>query len=673
MRYGHEVWRVVGGGVVTVDASVAASGLLLYFMPATGQPDFEIAFGPGVTVLQASDATLNSASAEAQTVEIIFQDDNVARVVSVEHTYKTVLDWCACDGVTNDTPAFVGMLTELNGAPARIPAGTVVKLDTAAVYTGPVNISGDGVIQHTRLGGLSVSQPLTALGAVAAITTVSAPAGFASANTTHITLAAAPPASVVRGRVLLVSSDDQLAEQPGAFRGELGRVLSVSGATITLAGLFEFTYSAAVVCHMLSDTPVKIQARFSNPTYLTDNSPQAGPALLVVNAADAELDIKTDGQATAAVQTVGCWAPKISLVANNSRNDHVNSSYGYGVVLSGATAFAAVKAQGTSNRHLISGGANANSLTGYRGAPRHNTIYDSLAIDPLSTGFDTHEAMYHTRFVDCWVRKNHGNIDYVTENTLFDFADRGAGTQLINCGSHGNGGVRLGGAGYLRSGAAGKYTTRLIGHKADVDVFSAGIGLVVASAVNAATAAQHEVEIENSRLRRTVVTINSLAPRVTIDGLDLREQDGSMSLGSNNTVRIRRLVRRRAAGNLPNVLVGPGTNVTVEDYTAEATAFSNGALIRATGGAGTATVRFGRVYTPGATPAEVANSDGTTLLAASLLGAALRPVAIGATTARPVLGAFEIGQQYIDTTLSPAGTPITWTGSAWVNASGTAV
>lgn len=44
----------------------------------------------------------------------------------------------------------------------------------------------------------------------------------------------------------------------------------------------------------------------------------------------------------------------------------------------------------------------------------------------------------------------------------------------------------------------------------------------------------------------------------------------------------------------------------------------------------------------------------------------------GATASRPTLGASDIGFMYLDTTLAAAGKPIWWTGTAWVDSSGTA-
>jgi hypothetical protein len=40
---------------------------------------------------------------------------------------------------------------------------------------------------------------------------------------------------------------------------------------------------------------------------------------------------------------------------------------------------------------------------------------------------------------------------------------------------------------------------------------------------------------------------------------------------------------------------------------------------------------------------------------------------------RPVLGPDDAGCLYFDTTLAAAGKPIWWTGTAWVDATGTAV
>lgn len=45
----------------------------------------------------------------------------------------------------------------------------------------------------------------------------------------------------------------------------------------------------------------------------------------------------------------------------------------------------------------------------------------------------------------------------------------------------------------------------------------------------------------------------------------------------------------------------------------------------------------------------------------------------GVTTSRPVLIAENSGRMYFDTTLAAAGKPIWWTGTVWVDATGTVV
>lgn len=584
-----------------------------------------------------------------------------------------IRNWCVADGVTDDSASFLAALTEANGKRITIPHGVTLNLPSMVTYTGPVRLGGDGSIKHTRDGGLYVTQNITSLGSVSSTTTVALPAGFSSANTSQMVLASAPPASVVRGSILMICSDDSLPETAGAYLAELVRVQDVTGATITLSELLEFTYSTAVVAYLLDESVVDISGvTFSNPGYLTENNGKAGAALTIEACVRPSVSCKFNQEANASLQVISCWMADADITVDNGRNNHTDASYGYGIVLSSATTHGRFKIKGTNNRHAVTGGAAASVQAKKKGATRHNMIYDSEAISPLSSGFDTHEGQYHTRFVNCFVKKQTGNPDYTSETTIYDFMDRGAGTQFVNCSSFGNGGISLSGASYNRLGAAGKYTTRLVNHTIDGDIIFASTGLRVAAGYNATIAGYHEVEIVGGTMRRTAVTFSTGAPRITIDGLDLREQDASFDCGASNTVVIRNLKRRRA-NTLPNILVKPATTLTMDGYHANATGYSNSTLVYATGGVGTATVKWGRAPILDTAAANLATSDGTTTLSASLLTLPLRTVSKGATASRPTLGSWEIGQQYLDTTLAANGKPITWNGSVWTDSTGASV
>lgn len=590
-----------------------------------------------------------------------------------------IFNWCAADGVTDDSSNLLDALTDAAaaGGTLEIPAEADVYLPTAVQFSGPVRITGGGKITHTRKGGLHIAQPLTALGAIAAAASVAYPTVWngPATETTKITLATTPPRGVARGRILIITSDDDLLEYAPAKLGELARVQAVDGKDVYLSGKLEFTYTTNPVAHLLSDDEVDISGiTFQDPTYLSENTGEAGTALALETCTYARVTARFKDQANAALGLTSCWEPYVDTSVHNGRNNHPDSSYGYGVLIGCSTAFGNVRVIGTNNRHLVSGGASKENRVAAKGAPRHNTVHDSLAISPLSAGFDTHEAVYHTRFVNCWVHKQIGNPDYA-ESTLYAFVDRGAGTQYIGCGSVGVGGFSLAGAAANRAGSAGRYTTRVLGHTIDSDVFNPSTGLRIWSAYDATVAGYHEVEITGGRMRRTHVNVMDGAPKVTFDGLDLREVDTNWAFrcGVGNNVSLRNLARRCDTGNMSPIEVGPGSTVVVDGYTADASGWTSGTLVYATGGAGTATVKLERVHSTGAALTQIAKSDGTTTLAGGLLGAPLRPVAKGATGSRPTLGDFEKGQQYLDTTLAAAGKPIWWNGTAWVDGTGASV
>lgn len=586
-----------------------------------------------------------------------------------------IRNWCVADGVVDDSASFLTALTDANGTLIRIPTGVSVNMPTGVTYTGPVNICGDGTIKHTRRGVLSIKPGVVSLGSVSSTATVSLPAGYAQVSTSKLTLASTPPASVIRGSILLLSSDDPLPEKSGAYLAELVRVQDVSGNDITLSELLEFPYTTNIVVHQLKDNAVNIQGiTFTNPNYLTENNGQAAATLYIEACVNPVVKCNFRNQATAALQFGCSWMPDVDVVVNNSRNAHLDESYGYGIVIGSATAHGRFKIKGTNNRHTFTGGAGANTIVTSKGPTRRNYVYDSESIAPLSAGFDTHEGMYHTTFVNCIVKKQIGNVDYQSESVLFDFTDRGAGSQFVNCMSQGHGGIRLSAGEFNRLGTAGKYTTRVINHVIDADLFHNSNGINIAASYNSTVAGYHEIEFINCSFRKTQVYITTGAPRVTIDGMDLRESDGAIQCGGNNFVTLRNIKRRRVAGALPNLLIQPGTTLVIDGYTAEATSFSGNILVYASGGAGTATVKWGRPPTfISASPPTFVGTDGTTVASVSLLTTPLRPIVKGTTASRPVLGSWEIGQQYLDTTLAANGKPITWNGSVWTDSTGASV
>lgn len=87
-----------------------------------------------------------------------------------------------------------------------------------------------GIVQN---GGLYITQNLTALGAVLSTTSVNFPPSYTVVNTSAVTLATAPPTSVVRGSVVLISSDDALPETSGSYLAELCKVQDVTDNVIT--------------------------------------------------------------------------------------------------------------------------------------------------------------------------------------------------------------------------------------------------------------------------------------------------------------------------------------------------------------------------------------------------------------------------------------------------------
>ena len=595
--------------------------------------------------------------------------------VSLSAVDLDIRQWCSGNGIVDDSSAFLTALVQANGARIRIPAGVTINIPTGISYAGPVRICGEGTIKHTRRGALSVKQSIISLGSVSSAATVALPAGYAQVSTSKITLASTPPSSVVRGSILLVSSNDPLPEKSGAYLAELVRVQEVSGNDITLSELLEFPYTTGIVAHQLQDHVVDIQGiTLSNPDYLTENNGQTAATIYIEACVKPVVKCNFENQATAALQFGCSWMPDVDVVVDNSRNAHLDESYGYGIVIGSATAHGRFKIKGTNNRHTFTGGAGASTIVTSKGPTRRNYVYDSESIAPLSAGFDTHEGMYHTTFVNCLVKKQIGNVDYTTESVLFDFTDRGAGSQFINCMSAGHGGIHLFGYEFNRLGFAGKYTTRVINHVIDADQFHNSNGINVGAAYNPTVAGYHEIEFINCSCRRTQIYITTGAPRLTIDGMDLRESDGAIQFGGSNFVTLRNIKRRRVSGALPNLLVQPGTTLVIDGYTAEATSFSGNVLVYASGGVGTATVKWGRPPTfIAASPPTFVGTDGTTAASVSLLTTPLRPITKGTTASRPTLASWEVGQSYLDTTLAANGKLITWSGSVWVDSTGASV
>lgn len=125
------------------------------------------------------------------------------------------------------------------------------------------------------------------------------------------------------------------------------------------------------------------------------------------------------------------WASDLPNIA-----DEGEQAYGYGLEVWGAAEMCHFKVFARNLRHGVTTNVNYNSSITFTnlysvGVPKDN-IFEGTAVNCLSTGFDTHEFAYRTKFMDCTVRFQSGAGQYLTMDAAA-YTNRGFATEYINC------------------------------------------------------------------------------------------------------------------------------------------------------------------------------------------------------------------------------------------------
>jgi hypothetical protein len=196
----------------------------------------------------------------------------------------------------------------------------------------------------------------------------------------------------------------------GAKKGELVRVVGVSGTTLTLAWPLEDDYVTADAAIF---EPVSMVERPELSDFSINNvrasgsrtSTSDGLGIVFQYCEDPRMErITTRDLDNPGVQVWACLGGVIDGVRfYDSRDLAANSQYGYGVLAWGATRDLTVaRCHMDGGRHLFTcGDFGDGTLTISRGVPRHILVTECVGSRVTNGAFDTHVEGTHITFADC--------------------------------------------------------------------------------------------------------------------------------------------------------------------------------------------------------------------------------------------------------------------------------
>lgn len=481
------------------------------------------------------------------------------------------------------------------------------------------------------------------------------------------------PFGLRRGDIVQISSDDIYTFSPAARKAELIRVLEVVGRTVYLHGYLSDDYTTSPTLTKLSTEKFHVGAL----TFTSQSDPYAmltGSALGVVRAvgvAHLTCDSTFERLGGAGLNLTSCWMPMVDVQTRDLRDKLAINAYGYGVIAYGCTRYAQIKVRAERVRHAYTGGVINNPPTVmHKGTVRNTRCYDSLGVNTTAASFDTHPGEYDAQFTSCHAVFRNGDADATTSQAP-GFQDRGCDTVYTACTVQGVGhGFELSGMRELHGKTnttqlydcwvrAGKQLstpsvltmrTKIAPEECEVRIYGGGFDGGTGGAVFSIGAATADLELQGTVLYNIT----------------------AMRLGSGNKSRIVGCSRRNT-GTAEPIIVGPGSSLVIDKYTAEAEAYSSQHLVRVglAGEGGTGTVHAGTMsaVNRSSTLSPVGTNGTAALDLKSIVVYPLRPTR-GSKSGRPVLASSDAGYIYFDTTLNK---PIWWSSVSWVDGTGATV
>lgn len=219
---------------------------------------------------------------------------------------------------------------------------------------------------------------------------------------------------------------------------------------IIMAGQLLDTYPTSPTIRTTSKAVCELNVRVAaagDPYTIVGNAARK-PAIIIRGQIDGDVHVRADSSWTRLVRLEGCFGVQLSGRARNLPSIAETSEQGYGYmfeIFGLSRACRVHDAWGRNIRHIFTTNTTSNtslaaalaSSSGYYGigVPKFNDCDDSVVVDPIASGFDTHDWAYFTSFKGCTV------IDHTPGGRFFAnsgaFQNRGFGTSYEDCRSFG--------------------------------------------------------------------------------------------------------------------------------------------------------------------------------------------------------------------------------------------
>lgn len=583
-----------------------------------------------------------------------------------------------------------------NGRMLELRDGATYTLTADMLLTAGLMMRGRATIKIGKdVSGIVIAPPVVATTAVTLISTVQYPASTGIEQATALT----PSSSVgfARGDVCMLRSADIYPFAASARRAELVKISEIAGGFIYLSGVITGAYSTGITLDKLSNAVVDVDG----VTFTYDGDPLAvtsktrNAAITAIGCVAPRIHVKARDDIADGIRLYSCWQPDVFLHARNLRNNNSLGIFGYGVSCYGACTGGMVRTIADNVRHAYTDGIWISASDYIKdGRCVDMSVYESVAMNTTFASFDTHPGSLNTRFVNCGAVYNQTNTDQPTKDNSYGFQDRGLNTKFEYCWTRG---VRV----PFYFGSTGqthgeKNTTRVTGGHFERDgtsvtAFNGGIAkdttdiceIVIDGAkitgyapVPVSTAEAilkfHRTEFVGDGTFGLAVTDNSGGVEFTES---IFREFVHFRLGKGNPFSFVGCKRYNSGTFIEPFIPGAGSVCTFHDLYVDAPSYGFGNLIRAGqgGDAGAVTLFIGSLFAKNFGNDSAVGSNGVVALTLNNMDIRQKPVKRGPTASRPVLLAGDLGFRYLDNSLAPAGKPITWNGTAWVDATGAVV